>query len=313
MANRDGKSLEALVQFVEEQHLPPGCTIKARERVYEDGVQVAELDIKIKGKLGTTDIAWLIECRDRPSDGPQNGEWVDGLYARGQYFGANKVTAVSTTGFTHGARKRAEHWHVELREVQSLEPDAFKDWMALRTISRVQPRANLRRIDVFPLPDEAPERVDALKARLLEHAKEQPPPPILKASKTGELMHTHQVFGALVDANPSWLDGLLPNGLVRRVQGTFVYQPDDHFVIGTSAGEVGLHAVVLDGDVSIIETEHPIIATKKYVGQECVISELAVFESVDVGGRTLSVEFHRMAATGETLLVGRLEPGKKSG
>ena len=60
----DGKQLESLVAFVEETLLPPGFEVKSNERVFNDeGVQVAEFDIEIRGKVGTTSIAWLIEPR----------------------------------------------------------------------------------------------------------------------------------------------------------------------------------------------------------------------------------------------------------
>ncbi|MBF0473944.1 MAG: hypothetical protein HQK91_03670 [Nitrospirae bacterium] len=64
----DGKQLEALVAFVEKTLLPQGFVFTPRSRhLNDDGVQDAEFDIEIRGKVGSTDIAWLIECRDRPS------------------------------------------------------------------------------------------------------------------------------------------------------------------------------------------------------------------------------------------------------
>jgi len=70
----DGKQLEALVAFVEEALVPPGFEVKANSRVFNDeGVQIAEFDIEIRGKVGSTTIAWLIECRDRPGQGAAPG------------------------------------------------------------------------------------------------------------------------------------------------------------------------------------------------------------------------------------------------
>ena len=68
---KDGKSLEALVRQIEELLLPTGFKVTSNERIYNDeGIQIAEFDVEVRGKLGTTDIAWLIECRDRPGSGP---------------------------------------------------------------------------------------------------------------------------------------------------------------------------------------------------------------------------------------------------
>ena len=58
-----GKQLESLVAVIEKLHLPEGFTVTPNEKVYEDGVQLAEFDIEIRGQLGTTEFRWLIECR----------------------------------------------------------------------------------------------------------------------------------------------------------------------------------------------------------------------------------------------------------
>jgi len=57
----NGKQLESLVAFVEETLLPEGFTVTTNERVFnEEGIQIAEFDIEIRGKVGSTAIAWLI-------------------------------------------------------------------------------------------------------------------------------------------------------------------------------------------------------------------------------------------------------------
>lgn len=94
---RDGKSLEDFIRQIEELHLPPGSSVEVNRLEHnDDGIQVAEFDVFIKGKLGTTEIVWLIECRDRPSSGAAPGSWIEQLIGRRQRFGFHKVTAVST-------------------------------------------------------------------------------------------------------------------------------------------------------------------------------------------------------------------------
>src|ERR671918_3202396 len=96
-----GKSLEKLVKQIEELLLPKGFYIRSNERVYNDeGIQIAEFDIEITGMLGSTPIKWLIECRDRPAQGPAPGSWIEQLVGRRARFRIDKVTAVSTTGFS---------------------------------------------------------------------------------------------------------------------------------------------------------------------------------------------------------------------
>src|SRR5882757_5065123 len=103
-----GRDLEDLVALIERFHLPAGLEVTTNAHIYDEhGVQIAEFDIQVKGKVGTTDIAWLVECRDRPSEGPAPGSWIEQLIGRRARFKYDKVTAVSTTGFSVSAKDAA--------------------------------------------------------------------------------------------------------------------------------------------------------------------------------------------------------------
>lgn len=67
-----GKDLEKLVNEIEKILLPKGFKVESNKKIYEDGIQTDEFDILISGSLGTSSISWLIECRDRPSNGAQS-------------------------------------------------------------------------------------------------------------------------------------------------------------------------------------------------------------------------------------------------
>jgi len=103
---QNGRQLEGLVAFVERCAPTQGFEVRTNERVFnEDGIQIAEFDIDVRGKVGSTEIAWLIECRDRPADGPAPSSWIEQLVGRKEHrFAFNKVTAVSTTGFCRGCK-----------------------------------------------------------------------------------------------------------------------------------------------------------------------------------------------------------------
>ena len=104
----EGQHLENLVRQVEELLLPKGFSVAGNSRVYNDeNVQIAEFDIEVRGRLGSTYISWLIECRDRPGSGPAPGSWIEQLVGRRDRFRFSKVTAVSTTGFALGAEEYA--------------------------------------------------------------------------------------------------------------------------------------------------------------------------------------------------------------
>jgi hypothetical protein len=114
----DGRQLEQLVKSLEARLLPDGLTVTLNDRVYEDGIQLAEFDIVIGGPIGSTTVNWLIECRDRPSDGPAPASWIEQLVGRRRRFGFDKIFAVSTTGFAPGVPLYAERESIILRTVR---------------------------------------------------------------------------------------------------------------------------------------------------------------------------------------------------
>lgn len=126
----DGKSLEQVVRLIEGLQLPEGFTIETRKSVFNDkGVKIAEFDILITGRIGSAIFTWLIECRDRPSEGPAGGEWIEQLAGRRDRFKFNKVMAVSTTGFSEGAKEEAARTGIDLRTVNELDYQEVMNWL----------------------------------------------------------------------------------------------------------------------------------------------------------------------------------------
>ena len=130
MQRNDGRSLEQLVSVIESRLVPQGFQVELRERVYNDsGIQIAEFDILITGRVGSMTFSWLIECRDRPSEGAAPAQWIEQLIGRQRRFRFDKVMAVSSTGFCDEAIKVAADANIELRHLDELTPEAIGDWL----------------------------------------------------------------------------------------------------------------------------------------------------------------------------------------
>lgn len=304
----DGKHLEALVAYVEETLLPEGFTVSTNERVFNDeGVQVAEFDIEVRGKVGSTTIAWLIECRDRPTSGPAPGSWIEQLVGRRTRFGFNKVTAVSTTGFAAGAAEFALSQGIEIREVKALEPDEFADWLAIRHLRHVVRHTTLLNASLLIDESEPQEKRQAL-ADLLSKASAKDA--FLKSSKSGERTTPAHAFSGAAGGVDGLFDDLAPNGPEKTVRLHANYTDDDHFVVETAKGPVRLSAIVFDGELRIIETLIPLMVTAEYRRAETgeVISQVASFAPQSINGMKFSTEMHKMADTGETRVILRRLP-----
>lgn len=127
--DKTGKELEDLIAGIEAQMLPQGFKVEPRQRVADDaGEQIAELDIVISGALGSSTVNWLLECRDRRSEGAAPASWIEQLVGRRERFGFDKVFAISTTGFSKAATDFAKTKGIVLRTVSRLTDikDDFK-------------------------------------------------------------------------------------------------------------------------------------------------------------------------------------------
>lgn len=127
--DKTGKELEELIAGIEAQMLPQGFKVEPRQRVRDgSGDQIAELDIVISGALGSSTVNWLLECRDRPSEGAAPVSWIEQLVGRRERFGFDKVFAISTTGFSKAAVDFAKTKGIVLRTVMRLTDikDDFK-------------------------------------------------------------------------------------------------------------------------------------------------------------------------------------------
>ncbi len=288
----DGKQLEGLVAFVEEVLLPQGFEIKTNERVYEDGVQIAELDIQAKGKLGTTEIAWLIECRDRPSEGPAPNSWIEQLVGRRSRFGFNKVTAVSTTGFAEGAIKYAQKEGIELRVVQSLASEEFADWIGMTTLGFYQRvgRYHHATFNISPLePEERHQELSELIKKVM------PEEPFLRSIKTGEMVSIDAAFKSAIQANPHLSEQLQPNEPPIPLNLTINYPNDeDHFVVDAPSGAIRITQILFTGELSLKLTHIPVQNSQySHLKTGEVISQSAAFPFT-IDNKDVSLEMHRI-------------------
>lgn len=299
----DGKQLEALVAYVERALLPEGFKVSTNERIFnEEGVQIAEFDIEIRGKVGSTTIAWLIECRDRPTSGPAPGSWIEQLVGRRTRFGFNKVTAVSTTGFAAGAAEFALSQGIELREVKSLAPEEFADWLLIRHIHHMEGRTTLMHASILIDDSEGDEKRCDLGEVL---ATANGGAAFLKAIKTGETTTPANAFASAANGIDGLFDDLVANGPEKHIRLRANYPANDHFVVETTKGTVRVRAILFEGEIRLKETLVPLLTTAEYrqADTEEAISQVASFAPQSIHGMKFSTEMHKMGDTGETHVI----------
>lgn len=299
----DGKRLENLVAFVEQALLPAAFEVITNDRVYnDDGVQIAEFDVHVIGKIGTTEFRWLIECRDRPASGPASVSWIEQLVGRRERFKFNKVTAVSTTGFTTGAADFATAQGIELREVANLSAEAFAEWLCIAYITQHVRHTTLLGVNFLIDPQVTQDHQGVLAEMLLKLDGNSK---ILRSSSTGERCSLAFAFMGAATSIDDLFDGLVPNGEAKRVRLHATYSKEDHFVVDVARGAVDIPAIVFEGELRLKENKIPMIYTGEYRSATDgePISQLVSFGPQSIMGMKFGVELHRVAQTGETHVV----------
>jgi hypothetical protein len=303
----DGRQLEVLVAFAEKLHLPPGFSVETNTKVLNDeGEQIAEFDIEIRGKVGTTDFLWLIECRDRPSAGAAPGSWIEQLVGRRSRFGFSKVTAVSTTGFAAGASEFARQQGIELREALALTPESFSEWLQLTTMTQRLRVHDLKHADIL-LDESEPHRKRVAAEKFVKDAN--PGAAVLMSNMTGERVTAAEAFIGAVRDIPDAFSDVTPS-TPRPIAVCAEFPTDDHYVIPTSEGGVRVAAIQFDGELRIEEREYPVVSTTEYRHQEsgAAISQVVAFAPQSLLGQKLSFELHRVTATGQIHVIARRLP-----
>lgn len=65
----NGKNLDELVSWVEKLRSKQFLVGTGYRTFLENGLPKGEFDVEVSGKIGHQDYRWLLECRDRPSQG----------------------------------------------------------------------------------------------------------------------------------------------------------------------------------------------------------------------------------------------------
>lgn len=123
---RQGRALEILVGQLE--HILGSGTLKVQSPEFianrHTGDRV-EVDVTLRGRLGSADVLIALECRDRAK--PQGVNWIRELATKRDDIGADSIVAVSSGGFTKDARAEAAVRRVHLRSFSSLSPQGVAE------------------------------------------------------------------------------------------------------------------------------------------------------------------------------------------
>jgi hypothetical protein len=117
---------QQLVAYIYSKVTPIGGKVTESAELAEDGSSVErEIDILIEHKVAGIELKLAVECRDRARD--ETVEWIDALIGKYSRLKVNKVVAVSSSGFSGEAERKAAAHGID---TITAEEAARVDWAA---------------------------------------------------------------------------------------------------------------------------------------------------------------------------------------
>jgi hypothetical protein len=123
----DGILLELLAELFQSLAAGGSLTVSRRHVFRRSAQDVAEVDLLVSGRFGSSRMSVAVECRDRAQ--PQGKEWIQQLVGKRddlRAFGVRHWIAVSSTGFTTPASELAQREGIELLVPCSVEPQTLE-------------------------------------------------------------------------------------------------------------------------------------------------------------------------------------------
>lgn len=300
---RAGRSLELLVQALEQ--LLAGTPVEIRSPDYitgRDSGTVREVDVSLRSRVGSVSVLVIIECRDRAT--PQDVTWIEQLASKREDVGASKAVAVSAGGFSAGARNLARSKQIDLRSLETLEPQALFSWLTDQTIDHrtrhvditgisvhlgelrapadpAKLAAILESIDALRIPQRGPRQDDKIFAQKAD----------LTLVSADDILALMPGFGARFDAMVTGV----PPGEKKRIVWTIGFGGDPQFMLPTEPGLCDVDSIELDAHFSYDEVQLPIRRYLYRAGPD-IITENAEATIVD-GDSRITIGFHAAPGT----------------
>lgn len=128
---RQGRELEKLIATLE--NLLGDTDIEIKSPDYVVGVNSGsrrEIDVSLRANVGSSQMLVILETRDRNET--DDVRWIEQLATKREDVLASKVVAISSSGFTEGARNTAQKLGIDLRLVDEITLESVATWFQLR-------------------------------------------------------------------------------------------------------------------------------------------------------------------------------------
>jgi hypothetical protein len=128
------KEFERLITRIEQAMAPSGAEVNSPDQCPDKLTgQLREVDGSIRYKIGTCPILVTIGCRNRSR--VEDVTWIEQLAEKKRSIEASMTLAVSSSGFSSAAINKALAVGIEIRTLDDMAAEDFKDWLVAQHVA----------------------------------------------------------------------------------------------------------------------------------------------------------------------------------
>ena len=298
---RLGRKFEKIVRDLEELLGDSNLEVKSPDKLFDYASEIyREVDISIKGKLGTHPILIVIECRDWGK--PQNVTWIEQLKTKRDGIRANKMIAVSTSGFSLNAETLAEKYGIGIRNVNDLDAKELSGWIAHTEVVYILNNFDVQAVssiltDSSELGDIAPKATLPTFGRRGTMKSEDK---VFISKSTGQHFSTNDLVRNIKSQdNTTLFDKVKPNQEpIECIVSLSFRDSSNILLVELNAKTYRVVEMRIKVKLWKIERSIPIASLRKYTSADETLAERADFTFTDENEREITVSFQRDKQTG---------------
>lgn len=296
---REGREFEKLIAVLEKGL--GGADIKITSPDYiEDKAtgEKREVDISLKGKIGSHEILVIIECRDRRNK--QDVTWIEQIATKKDDIGAHKAIAVSSSGFSDGAKRKAIAKNIEIRTLEEINPEEIIEWFKPTGLIVHNVRYNPLKATIVPH--------ESLNSSQIEELDE-----FIRSFSGAFRCDTKFIIDPKVDDMLSindcisrnlykmcddfkLYDDFKPSGEKISVKITFIPQSTEvGFFASTPKGSIRMGSIEIVLEIWLEVTESKIVKVSSYKNENTSFAQIISFGDLNIGDtkESYKIEIHR--------------------
>lgn len=296
--SRLGRKFEKIVRDLEELLGDSNLKVKSPDKLFDYASEsYREVDISIKGKLGTHPILIVIECRDWEK--PQNVTWIEQLKTKRDGIRANKMIAVSTSGFSPNAERLAEKYGIAIRNVNDLDAKELPGWIANNEVVYILNNFDVQKVNY--VLNASPELGDVgPKATLPTRGTNKSVDKVFILKNTGQRFSINDLVGNIkFQDNIPLFDKVKPNQEPIEENLALSFRDSSNILLVELDTKI-YRIVEMNIRVKLWKTERsiPIASIMQYTSPDEILAERADFTFTDENEKEITVSFQRAKQTG---------------